>query len=199
MGNDGCRGVSLNSWLPLQRREVRPPRVWLRRFYRTRQMNCFVNVMPRTQPAKLNRSDPKPSGERRHGTTRAQTEAMENEGQGQPQARSQIFRSSSGPKNPVRHVPRRRSSPGSVSPDNLRSQPRVPDATPIGTGGHGVTTVERRRAPVPRRGDVTDDRDSDRRGEHRYPGDETGPDGAPRRNRDALTERMRGAKGSFRR
>ena len=139
-------------------------------------MNCFVNVMPRTQPAKLNRSDPKPSVERRHGTTRAQLEAMENEGQGQPQA-----------------------GRGSVSPDNLRSQPRVPDAAPIGSGGHGATTLERRRAPVPKRADVTDDRDADRRGEHRYPGDETGPDGAPRRNRDALTERMREAKGSFRR
>jgi len=153
--------------------------------------------MAKTHRDKLNRSDPTRNGERAHVTTRTQTDAMENEGQGQPQARSEIYRPPRAGKNPKGHIPRHRGSRPSLTSQNPTSS-RPPEATPIRAERRSVATLERRRTPVPKHGNPTDDHDADRRGEHHYPGDEHGPDGARRGTRDALKERIRTARATFR-
>ena len=95
---------------------------------------------------------------------------MENEGQGQTQARSQVHRPSSAPRNAVTHVPLRK-------------------------GGRAFLW---RKWSEPSARDDRRSHDSDRRGEHQYPGDENRRDWAPS-DRDDLKKRMREVKGaSFR-
>jgi len=161
-----------------------------------RLMICFSTVMPGTPSRKLNRSARKLRA-RPLVNTRAQAAAMENEGQGQTQARSEIHRPPSAPRNAVIHVPLRKG--GRVFLWRKPSETSARHDRRMSTDGHvEKSSSSRRRGMALDRRNAPDGHDSDRRGEHQYPGDENGPDSAPS-DRDDLKKRMREAKGaSFR-